>query len=63
VCSSRDIRRPRPSAARQIGVLLALVFRHPDQLLVWLTGDRTRYRVENVELLLRDIILIGGGWS
>ena len=50
-------------SARQIGLLLALVFRIVLlSLLVWLIGlTETVFTVWNVDLSWRDIILIGGG--
>ena len=57
------IPEPQATSARQIGLLLALVFRIVLlSLLVWLIGlTEPVLTVTNVALSWRDIILIGGG--
>src|ERR1700754_489739 len=57
------IPEPQSTRARQIGLLLALVFRILMlTLLVWLIGLREPIiTIRGVELSWRDIILIGGG--
>ena len=57
------IPEPQATRARQIGLVLALVFRILLlSLLVWLIGlTRPVIAVKSIELSWRDIVLIGGG--
>ncbi len=57
------IPEPQATRARQIGLVLALVFRIPLlSLLVWLIGlTQPVIAVKSIALSWRDIVLIGGG--